>query len=86
MRRPMKKGRAGQESSQSLPPKTREELEGEFGVGNVLDTRELAREYVVIGHSAPLLVVTRKSDGSTGTLQYQNDPRYYFGWKPDQPP
>lgn len=85
MRRPTNKGRAGRESGQSLPPKTREELEAEYGVGNVLDTKELAREYVVTGHSAPLLVVTRKSDGCTGTLMYQNDPRYYFGWKPDQP-
>lgn len=83
MRKPTKGGRA---SNQNLEPKSREELEAEYGVGNVLDTKELAREYVVNGYDAPLLVVTRKSDGCTGTLVCQNAPRYYFGWKPEQPP
>lgn len=86
MRRRTKSGTSGQAANKDLEPKSREELEAEYGVGNVLDTKELAREYVVTGHSAPLLVVTRKSDGRTGTLRYQNDPRYYFGWTPDQPP
>lgn len=81
-----KSTKSGRASNQHLEPKSREELEAEYGVGNVLDTKELARVYIVIGYDAPMLVVTRKRDGCTGTLLHQNSPRYYFGWKPDRPP
>ena len=86
MRRRTKSGTSGQAANQNLEPMSREELEAEYGVGNVLDTKELAREYIVTGYIAPFLVVTRKCDGRTGTLMCQNAPRYYFGWKPDEPP
>ena len=64
-------------------PKTREELEAEHGAGNVWDTEELARDFIVIGFAAPVVVVQRKSDGSKGSLFFQHHPRFYFAFQLD---
>ena len=37
---------------------------------------------IVIGFSAPLVVVSRKSDGQKGSLMFQASPRFYFGFEP----
>lgn len=50
--------------------------------GRVWDTRELAHDYIVIGFSAPLVVVRRKSDGVRGSLEFQHTPRFYFNFQP----
>ena len=42
-------------------PGSREALEAEHG--QVWDTRQLSEDFDVIGFSAPLVVVKRKSDG-----------------------
>lgn len=60
------------------PPKPRDELEVEHGEGNVFDTRELARAFVVLGYETPLVVVRRKQDNALGTLRVQDAPRLYF--------
>lgn len=60
------------------PPKLRDELEAEFGEGNVFDTRDLARAFVVLGYETPLVVVRRKQDHALGTLRVQDGPRLYF--------
>ena len=70
-------------ASLNSQPKTREELEAEYGPGNVLDTRGLAQLYIVVGFTAPFVVVRRKSDGVLGSLLFQNQPRLYFGFKED---
>jgi len=62
-------------------PKTREQLEREYG--QVWDTAELAREFVVTSIIRPLIVVRRKADDVVGTLTVQEKPRFYFGFKPD---
>ena len=49
--------------------------------GQVWDTKELARDFVVIGFLAPILAVRRKSDGARGSLEFQNRPRYYFNFQ-----
>jgi hypothetical protein len=64
-------------------PKTREELEAEHGQGNVFDTKELAQQFIVLGFAAPVVVVRRKSDGQRGSLFYQHQPRFYYGFKED---
>lgn len=59
-------------------PKTRAELEEEFG--KVWDTRELA-EFILIDIRGKLLRVKRKSDGVELWLGIQERPRLYFGFK-----
>ena len=59
----------------------RQELEDSFG--QVWDTPELKRDYTVIGFAAPFVMVTRKSDGLTGTLEFQHAPRFYFRFSSD---
>ena len=64
-------------------PGTREYLEAKHG--QVWDTSELARDFIVIGFSAPLVVVKRKSDNQKGSLMFQASPRFYFGFEPHRP-
>ena len=49
--------------------------------GQVWDTSELAHDFIVIGFSAPLVVVKRKSDNQKGSLMFQANPRFYFGFE-----
>lgn len=61
-------------------PKPREQLEAEFG--RVLDTRELAQEFVLTGIVGDVVIVRRKADSVVGTMRYQNRPRFFFGFTP----
>jgi hypothetical protein len=63
-------------------PGSREALEAQHG--RVWTIQELAREFVVIGFAAPLVVVKRKSDGQKGSLCFQHQPRFYFGYQPHE--
>ena len=47
------------------------------------DTRELARDFEVIGFMAPFVVVKRKSDGAKGSLEFTHNPRWYFNFVKD---
>ena len=49
-------------------------------VGQVWNTKELQEEYTVHGFLAPFVMVTRKSDGLDGMLQFNHNPRYYWGF------
>lgn len=49
----------------------------------LMSTTEMLSQYEVIGFSPPFVVVTRKSDGQRGTLEFTHSPRTYFGWAPD---
>ena len=40
---------------------------------------------MVIGFSAPLVVVKSKSDNQKGSLMFQASPRFYFGFEPHRP-
>ena len=64
-------------------PGSREALEAEHG--QVWDTRQLSEDFVVEGFMAPYVVVRRKSDGQRGTLAFQHNPRFYFGFEPHRP-
>jgi len=61
-------------------PGSREYLEQKHG--QVWDTSELQRDFDVLGFMAPLVVASRKSDGTKGSLMFQGNPRFYFGWSP----
>ena len=58
---------------------TREEIEAEYG--QCWDTTQLQAEYTVLGFLAPHVVVIRKSDGQKGSLEFQHQPRFYFGFQ-----
>ena len=51
--------------------------------GKVWDSEELRREFEVVGFVAPFVIVKRRSDGVIGSLEFQPDPRFYFGFQKD---
>ena len=51
--------------------------------GQVWDTTELQRDFEALGFLAPLIVVRRRSDGVKGSLMFQHNPRFYFGFQPE---
>ena len=60
---------------------SREYLEAKHG--QIWNTTELQQEFEVLGFMAPLVVVRRRCDGVRGSLYFQNDPRYFFGFSPE---
>ena len=64
-------------------PGSREYLEAKHG--QVWDTQQLSDDFIVIGFSAPLVVVKCKCDGQKGSLMFQASPRFYFGFEPHRP-
>jgi hypothetical protein len=60
-------------------PGSREALEAQHG--QVWDTQELGQDFTVEGFMAPYVVVRRKSDGQRGSLMFQHNPRFYFGFE-----
>jgi hypothetical protein len=66
----------------NLQPGNREALEAQHG--QVWNTDELGREFEVIGFLAPFVVVRRKSDGKKGSIEFQHNPRLYFGFSPHE--
>jgi len=52
--------------------------------GRVWNLRELAASFIIIGFMAPFVVVRRKVDGVIGSLEFQQDPRFYFNWQVDR--
>ena len=61
-------------------PRSREELAAQHG--DVYDTAELARSFIVTAIINDQIVVRRKSDNLVGTMRYQDRPRLYFGFQP----
>ena len=55
-------------------------LEKIHGVGNVWDPVGLQDNFEVRGFMAPFCTVTRKSDGAKGCVEFQDYPRFYFGF------
>jgi hypothetical protein len=45
-------------------------------------TEEATRDFTFHGFAAPYVVVTRKSDGVKGTLEFTHQPRFYFNFSP----
>lgn len=61
------------------PGEVRKQFENQYG--QVWDTQELQKDYIVVGFQAPYVVVERKSDGLQGSLEFSHFPRFYFNWK-----
>jgi hypothetical protein len=64
-------------------PGSREYLEAKHG--QIWDTQRLSEHFEVLGFMAPLIAVRRKSDGQKGSLCFQHNPRFYFGFEPHRP-
>lgn len=47
------------------------------------DTDQLRQDFEVLGFAAPFVVVRRRSDGKKGSLEFNHNPRIYFGWRED---
>jgi hypothetical protein len=60
-------------------PGSREFLEAKHG--QVWNTDELQEEFQALGFMAPYVIVRRKSDGRKGSLLFQANPRFYFGFQ-----
>jgi hypothetical protein len=60
----------------------RAELERRHGL--TWDPAEFAAAFEVVGFMAPFVVVRRKADGKTRSLEFQHEPRFYFEWKEDR--
>jgi len=52
--------------------------------GKVWDTAQMQEDFTAVGFAAPFVVVTRKSDGVTGTLMFTNNPRRYYAFQEDK--
>ena len=63
-------------------PGSREALEAQHG--QVWDTDQLMETFEAIGFMAPLVVVRRRSDGVKGSLEFQHNPRLYWGFVEDK--
>ena len=62
-------------------PGSREALEAEHG--QVWDTDQMRADFDALGFMAPYIVVSRKSDGVKGSLQFQHAPRLYYSFQAD---
>jgi hypothetical protein len=51
--------------------------------GEVWNTEELQQTFSVEGFLAPFVVARRKADGVRGSLMFQGQPRFYFGFSPE---
>ena len=60
-------------------PGSREALEQEHG--EVYDSTEVQALYEITGFMAPFVVCIRRSDGVTGCLTFQDQPRFYFDFQ-----
>ena len=50
--------------------------------GQVWNTDEMSKDFTAQGFAAPFIMVTRKSDGVKGCLEFQHMPRFYYGFTP----
>ena len=62
-------------------PGSRPALEAKHG--QVWDTTELQRDFMVVGFLAPFVHVRRRDNGAEGSMEFQRDPRFYFNFQPD---
>ena len=68
-------------AAETATPNPRAVLEAKYGT--VYDTAEMTAAFSVEGFMAPYVVVTRKSDGVKGSLEFCSRPsRFYFNFEP----
>jgi hypothetical protein len=50
--------------------------------GPVWDTKEVGKEFEILGFLAPFVAAKHRESGKKGTLLFQHQPRFYFDFKP----
>ena len=60
-------------------PGSRESLEAIHG--QVWNTAELQRDFIVEGFLAPFVHVHRRDNKDEGSLEFQHQPRFYFNFR-----
>lgn len=63
-------------------PKNRAELEETEE--RVWDSDEVRDDFDIVGFKAPFAMAIHIDTNTSGTLLFQDNPRYYFGWNPDR--
>lgn len=76
----LRRARIAELAAETAEPDPRAALEARYG--KVWDTAEMSAEFSVEGFMAPFVVVTRKSDGVRGSLEFSSRPRFYFNFAP----
>lgn len=51
---------------------------------DVWDHVEVANRFEILGFRGPFAIAECKLSGGRGTLIFQNNPRFYFGWDPER--
>ena len=64
-------------------PLSREQIAAKY-LTAVYDTGEMMALFTVQSFMAPFVIVTRKADGVTGSLEFQHSPRYYYSFVRDE--
>ncbi len=64
------------------PDDERKRLEKQFG--EIWNTNEVQKVFQIRGFLAPFVTATHKESGESGTLMFQDRPRFYFLWSPDE--
>jgi hypothetical protein len=49
-------------------------------LGQVWDTQELIEDFNVESFLAPYVFATNRETGKKGSLTFQHQPRFYWGW------
>lgn len=62
-------------------PADRESLQARYG--EVWDTAELTDRFEVVEFLAPFVLVRRRLDQQLGSIEFQNQPRFFFNFVPD---
>jgi hypothetical protein len=66
---------------EATPEEVRAKLEEKYGKDNVFSTDEATEKFNFVGFGAPFVAVVRKSDGASGTLEFNHRPRFYFDFR-----
>jgi hypothetical protein len=66
-----------------MPLQIKDYSTGNEPEGESWDTEEAQQLFTFHGFMAPYVVVTRKSDGVKGSLEFSHSPRRYFNFVPE---
>lgn len=65
-------------------PRIRPELERDEPTGRVWDENQFRRDFAFMGVVGPYTICVRRDTGEQGTLVFQDEPRFYWGFSSDR--
>jgi len=63
-------------------PRDAAQLEGEYG--EVWSAEDVGEDFEILGFKSPFAIAKCRKTGQRGSLVFQNNPRFYFGWDPER--